>query len=71
MWNFQQPRLIEKLFLPDIVEVRSRGLSPSCGLHNFCTYCIVLYPIPAAGTSRDMESILNDVKDLEAKGFKR
>ena len=59
----------------DVVPVRLPGqtvsgyISIMRGCNNFCSYCIVPYT-RGRERSRDVESILNEVADLVAKGYK-
>src|SRR5574344_2856397 len=59
----------------DIVPARIGGnkvsgfVSIMCGCNNFCHYCIVPYT-RGRERSRDVESILREVKDLQEKGYK-
>ncbi len=59
----------------DVMPMRAHGthlsgfVSIMRGCNNFCHYCIVPYT-RGRERSRDVESILREVKDLEARGFK-
>lgn len=59
----------------DVVPERVHGnrlsgfVSITRGCNNFCHYCIVPYT-RGRERSRDVESILREVKDLEARGYK-
>ncbi len=59
----------------DVMPLRAHGshisgfVSIMRGCNNFCHYCIVPYT-RGRERSRDVESILREVKDLEARGYK-
>ena len=59
----------------DVMPQRAHGLHISGfvsimrGCNNFCHYCIVPYT-RGRERSRDVESIINEVKDLDARGYK-
>ncbi|MBQ9561490.1 MAG: tRNA (N6-isopentenyl adenosine(37)-C2)-methylthiotransferase MiaB [Prevotella sp.] len=59
----------------DVMPQRAHGMHLSGfvsimrGCNNFCHYCIVPYT-RGRERSRDVESIMREVKDLEARGFK-
>lgn len=59
----------------DVMPQRAHGMHISGfvsimrGCNNFCHYCIVPYT-RGRERSRDVESIINEVKDLEARGYK-
>ncbi len=57
----------------DIPIVRAQGvtayISVMYGCNNFCSYCIVPY-VRGRERSRNAEDILNEVKDVAAKGYK-
>lgn len=59
----------------DVIPLKIGGLRISGfisimrGCNNFCTYCIVPYT-RGRERSRDVESILNEVRDMRDKGFK-
>ncbi|MDH6534177.1 tRNA (N6-isopentenyl adenosine(37)-C2)-methylthiotransferase MiaB [Parabacteroides sp. 52] len=59
----------------DVIPLKLSGVNLSGfisimrGCNNFCTYCIVPYT-RGRERSRDLESILNEVRDMRDKGFK-
>ena len=59
----------------DVIPLKIGGINISGfisimrGCHNFCTYCIVPYT-RGRERSRDVESILNEVRDMRDKGFR-
>lgn len=59
----------------DVIPLKLGGLQISGfvsimrGCNNFCTYCIVPYT-RGRERSRDIESILNEIRDMRDKGFK-
>lgn len=59
----------------DVIPLKIGGLKISGfisimrGCNNFCTYCIVPYT-RGRERSRDMESILNEVRDMKEQGFR-
>ena len=59
----------------DVIPLKLPGLHISGfvsimrGCNNFCTYCIVPYT-RGRERSRDVESILNEIRDMRDKGFK-
>lgn len=52
-----------------VKDVISGFVSITRGCNNFCTYCIVPYT-RGRERSRDIESIINEVKDLDSRGYK-
>lgn len=64
----KQLRKFEDLNIDRFLHTRAY-LKIQDGCNNFCTYCIVPYT-RGRERSRDVESILNEVADLVAKGYK-
>ena len=64
----KQLRKFEDLNIDRFLHTRAY-LKIQDGCNNFCTYCIVPYT-RGRERSRDIESILNEIRDMHEKGFK-
>ncbi len=69
MWSYLQTETYKDVLPARIGNPISGFISIMRGCNNFCTYCIVPYT-RGRERSRDPESIVNELRDLQSRGYK-